>query len=50
MDTIARICVLLGGVGLVYLLITDAKNTKKMVNSIITSYNTGRMWSAFFGK
>lgn len=49
MDTIAKIFVALGGVGLIYLLLTDAKNTRKILNNLITSYNTGRMWSTFFG-
>ena len=51
MDAIARIFVALGAVGLAYLLLTDeSKRTEKALNKVISTYNTGRMWSAFFGK
>lgn len=36
--------VALGLVSLIYLLVTD-KNTAPMLNKLINTYNTGRMWS-----
>lgn len=46
-NTLAKVWVGLGAIGLAYLLATD-KRTEKLLNKVISTYNTGRMWRAFF--